>query len=101
MPRPARRTTSVADRYVRNLESTNALVTLDRHQQQAFKILTGSGLRAAFEIDDKDPELVDRYGRTLFGNSTLIARRLVERGVRFVNVTWDLFWDRIKIDYDA
>ena len=38
---------------------------------------------------------------TLFGNSTLIARRLVEAGVRFVNVTWDLFWDRIQIDYDA
>ncbi len=44
---------------------------------------------------------MDRYGRTLFGNSTLIARRLVEAGVRFVNVTWDLFWDRIQIDYDA
>ncbi len=44
---------------------------------------------------------MERYGRTLFGHSTLIARRLVERGVRFVNVTWDLFWDRVKIDYDA
>src|SRR5262249_24713703 len=32
---------------------------------------------------------------------TLIGRRLVEAGVRFVNVTWDLFWDRIQIDYDA
>jgi uncharacterized protein (DUF1501 family) len=31
----------------------------------------------------------------------LIARRLVEAGVRFVNVTWDLFWDRIKVDFDA
>ena len=30
-----------------------------------------------------------------------MARRLVERGVRFVNVTWDLFWDRVKVDYDA
>lgn len=89
------------DGQLRNLESTNALATLNRYQQQAFKILTGSGLRAAFEIDDEDPKLVDRYGRTLFGNSTLIARRLVERGVRFVNVTWDLFWDKIKIDFDA
>ena len=43
----------------------------------------------------EDPRLRDRYGRTLFGNSTLIARRLVEAGVRFVNVTWDLFWDRV------
>ena len=44
---------------------------------------------------------LDRYGRHLFGHSTLIARRLVEEGVRFVNVTWDLFWDRVQIDYDA
>src|SRR5207248_2422508 len=49
----------------------------------------------------EDPRLLDRYGRTLFGHSTLIGRRLVEAGVRFVNVTWDLFWDRVKIDYDA
>ena len=33
--------------------------------------------------------------------AAVIGRRLVEAGVRFVNVTWDLFWDRIKIDYDA
>ena len=45
--------------------------------------------------------MLDRYGRTLFGQSALIARRLVEAGVRFVNVTWDLFWDRVQIDYDA
>src|SRR5206468_5908101 len=37
----------------------------------------------------------------LFGNSPLIARRLVERAVRFVNVTFDLYWDRMQIDYDA
>jgi uncharacterized protein (DUF1501 family) len=45
--------------------------------------------------------LLDRYGRTLFGHSTVIARRLVEEGVRFINVTWDLFWDRVQVDYDA
>jgi hypothetical protein len=45
--------------------------------------------------------LREAYGRTLFGNCALIGRRLVERGVKFVNVTWDLFWDRVKVDYDA
>jgi uncharacterized protein (DUF1501 family) len=45
--------------------------------------------------------MVDRYGRTLFGQSTLIARRLIETGVKFVNVTWDLYWDRVQVDYDA
>jgi uncharacterized protein (DUF1501 family) len=52
-------------------------------------------------LSKEKPELVKRYGDTLFGNSTLIGRRLVEGGARFVNVTWDLFWDRVKLDYDA
>ena len=52
-------------------------------------------------MTSEDNRLRERYGRTLFGNCSLIARRLVERGVRFVNVTWDLFWDRVPINYDA
>jgi len=52
-------------------------------------------LRAAFDLSTEDPRRLDRYGRTLFGQSTLIARKLIEEGVRFVNVTWDLFWDRV------
>jgi uncharacterized protein (DUF1501 family) len=31
----------------------------------------------------------------------LTARRLIEAGVRFVNVTWDIYWERLKIDYDG
>jgi hypothetical protein len=58
-------------------------------------------MKAAFDLGKEDPRLLDRYGRTLFGHSTLIARRLVEAGVRFVNVTWDLFWDRVQVDFDA
>jgi len=45
-------------------------------------------------------EIARRFGREGF-NVALIARRLVEEGVRFVNVTWDLFWDRVQVDYDA
>jgi hypothetical protein len=78
-----------------------AAATFDRTRRQAFDLLTSSKVRAAFELKGEEPRLLDRYGRTLFGHSSLIARRLVERGVRFVNVTWDLFWDRIQIDYDA
>src|SRR6185436_10550775 len=58
-------------------------------------------VRTAFDLTQEDPGLVERYGKTLFGNSSIIARRLVEAGVRFVNVTWDLYWDRIPIDYDC
>ena len=75
--------------------------TFDRNQRRAFDVLSSSKLRKAFDLSTEDPRVVERYGNTLFGQSTLIARRLIEQGVRFVNVTWDLFWGPVKIDYDA
>jgi hypothetical protein len=89
------------DREIRQIESDGTLASFDRVQQRAFDLLTSSRLKTAFDLSQEDPKTVDRYGRTLFGQSTLIARRLIQEGVRFVNVTWDLFWDRIRIDYDA
>jgi hypothetical protein len=73
----------------------------DRTSHRAYDLLTSRKVREAFDLKHEDPRLLDRYGRTLFGHSTLIARRLVESGVRFVNATWDLFWDRVPIDYDC
>jgi hypothetical protein len=72
-----------------------------RVRGRAFDLLTSPGVRSAFDLSREEPRLRDRYGRTLFGNCTMIARRLVETGVRFVNVTWDLFWDRVPINFDA
>jgi uncharacterized protein (DUF1501 family) len=89
------------DDQVRRLETSRSLDSFDRNQRRAYELLTSSDMRAAFDLEREEPRLLDRYGRTLFGHSTLIARRLVEQGVRFVNVTWDLFWDRVQIDYDA
>jgi hypothetical protein len=89
------------DDQLRRAEAQPAVAHYDRTQQQAFSLLTASKVRACFDLKHEDPRRLDRYGRTLFGHSTLIARRLVEAGVRFVNVTWDLFWDRVQIDYDA
>jgi hypothetical protein len=89
------------DAQVRRLEAQPSLGSFDRTQKRAFQILTASKVRAAFDLIREDPKQIERYGRTLFGHSTLIGRRLVEAGVRFVNVTWDLFWDRVPIDYDA
>jgi membrane-anchored protein YejM (alkaline phosphatase superfamily) len=89
------------DDQVRRIESQPIVGQFDRTQQRAFQLLTSAKARAAFDLSSEDPRRLDRYGRSLFGHSTLIARRLVEAGVRFVNVTWDLFWDRVQIDYDA
>lgn len=85
----------------REVESSGVLENYDRAQQRAFDVLTSSKLRSCFDLSREDPALVERYGKTLFGQSTLIARRLVEQGVKFINVTWDLFWASYKIDYDA
>jgi hypothetical protein len=89
------------DDGLRRLDADGAPAGYDRIRQRAFGLLTSSRVRAAFDLDREDPKTLDRYGRTLFGHSTHIARKLVAEGVRFVNVTWDLFWDRVKIDYDA
>jgi hypothetical protein len=89
------------DDQLRRAESQSSLGTYHRVQDRAFNLLTSSKVRAAFDLNKEDPKVIERYGRTLFGQSTLIGRRLVEAGVRFVNVTWDLFWDRVQVDYDA
>jgi hypothetical protein len=89
------------DDRAKKLEADGTVSAYDRTQQRAFGLLTASKMKACFDLSKEDPRLLDRYGRTLFGHSTLIGRKLIEEGVRFVNVTWDLFWDRIKIDYDA
>ncbi|MBI3410130.1 MAG: DUF1501 domain-containing protein [Planctomycetes bacterium] len=89
------------DDGVRRAETSRSPDHFGRTQQRAFNLLTSANVRAAFDLERENPRLRDRYGRTLFGNCALIARRLVEANVRFVNVTWDLFWDRVPINYDA
>ena len=64
----------------------------DEHQQAAFDLLTSSRAREAFDISLETDALRDRYGRHTFGQSALVARRLVEHGVTFVTVNcvpWD------------
>src|SRR5262249_26557276 len=77
------------NRQQRRLESSRALDDVNRIQQRALSLLTSTKLKSAFDLKAVNPRLRDRYDRTLFGASALIARRLVEAGVRFVNVTWD------------
>ena len=69
--------------------------SFDQHRQSALSLLTDSKVRAAFDVLDADPKVLDRYGRHAFGWSLLMARRLVEAGVNLVQVnlgnneTWD------------
>lgn len=64
----------------------------DQFTRDAFQLLTSDAARRAFEIDRESPRLRDRYGRHTWGQSCLVARRLVEAGVRFVTVTFS-GWD--------
>ncbi len=78
------------DRAGRSAES--ATDDLDRFNRDAFAMLTGPAASRAFDLSKEDPRLRDRYGRHQWGQSALLARRLVGAGVRFVTLTfggWD------------
>lgn len=65
---------------------------LDEHQQKAFELLASKGVRSAFDITAESDSLRDSYGRHTFGQSALLARRLIEHGATFVTVNcvpWD------------
>ncbi|MGE0760627.1 MAG: DUF1501 domain-containing protein, partial [Pirellulaceae bacterium] len=77
------------------------LTSFNKHSQRAWSILTSSEVREAFDLEREDPKVRERYGDSLFGSCALIGRRLVEAGVRFVNVTWDCYWERLKLQFEC
>ncbi len=83
------------ERQQRQLEERSVLYELDRNRRQAVSILADQRTRQAFEVESADPAVVERYGRNKFGLSLLMASRLVEAGVRLVQVnlgknsSWD------------
>lgn len=78
------------DLYRRRID--NGMSDMSGQQTAAFSLLTSSSVRDAFDISAEPDSLRDNYGRHTFGQSALLARRLVERGVTFVTVNtqpWD------------
>lgn len=69
-----------------------AFDALDEHYKAALNMITAPETKKAFDIESEDPKLRDRYGRTKFGQSCLLARRLIQSGVRFVTIA-DPGWD--------
>jgi hypothetical protein len=86
---------------LRTIEATQSPADFDRSQRLAFDMLTSQAVRSAFDLRQEPDRVRDLYGRTLFGSSTLLARRLVEAGVRFVNVSWDNFSRRFQVSQAA
>jgi hypothetical protein len=66
------------------------------NRKVALELLTSARVREGFDLTREPVRVRDRYGPSLFGQSALLARRLVERGVRFVNVSWDNFRERFR-----
>ena len=83
------------DQQLRGPQLQTAIAGFDRYQQKAFDVLTSNTLKAAFDPTRIDATVKERYGDTLFGNSTFIAANLVESGVKFVTVLWDWYNGRI------
>jgi len=73
--------------------------SLNQFQRQAFDLVTGPAAQQAFDVAAENDKTRDRYGRHTFGQSCLLARRLVEAGCTFVTVHsggWDHHWDLEK-----
>jgi hypothetical protein len=80
------------DSMRRDLDRSGTMDSMDRFQQEAHEMISGPAARQAFDLSREDPRTRDRYGRHNWGQSTLLARRLVESGVTFVTVHmggWD------------
>jgi hypothetical protein len=75
---------------------------LSDYQTQAFDLLLGSKGRAAFDLNSEPAEVRERYGSSINGQGTLLARRLVEAGVNYVlvnysrNNSWDTHRDNFN-----
>ena len=90
----------LGDRFL-ELEARGVLGNLPSQRRLAFDILTSPEVREAFDLSREADTDRDRYGRTLFGSSLILARRLVQRGVKFVNVSWDNFSKRFEVSKAA
>jgi hypothetical protein len=74
------------DGFARDVPATPLTSSRDQFSDQAYDLLTSSAAQAAFKIGEEPDKVRDSYGRTPFGQSCLLARRLVEAGVSFVTL---------------
>ncbi|MFL5338875.1 MAG: DUF1501 domain-containing protein [Gemmataceae bacterium] len=72
-----------------DLSRSDGATAHDRYRQMAYDLIGSEKIRAALDIQREPRTIRESYGMTLFGQSALAARRLVEAGSRFVTVIWD------------
>ncbi|WP_165072556.1 DUF1501 domain-containing protein [Paludisphaera rhizosphaerae] len=74
------------DEFAHDVPPTPLTRSRDQFADQAYALMTSNAAQAAFRLTDESPEVREKYGRNTFGQSCLLARRLVEAGVSFVTV---------------
>ena len=80
------------DSLAQQVQGNDQIATYDEFQKRAGEMILSPQARTAFDIEQEPTELRDRYGRTTFGQSCLLARRLVEAGVTFTTINYG-GWD--------
>ena len=84
----------LVDSEFRQLDTTDTFETLDSYYRSAFDLMKSPRAKKAFDVAEEPEKVRNEYGRTSMGQGALLARRLVEAGVRFVSVgkgenAWD------------
>jgi hypothetical protein len=88
------------DRYFGPLtQPPDLLESLDKFRREANEIIFSESTRAAFRISEEPDKRRERYGRTKLGQRMLLARRLVQAGVRFVTISEPVGWDTHKDNF--
>ena len=77
------------DRARRSLGDTPTARGMDRFKEMAYSLMTSEKMRSALDLQREPIALREKYGITLFGQATLVARRLIEAGVKLATVFWD------------
>ena len=88
-----RRMLDVVNGYFREKEKSDSLDALDTFYDRAYSMISSQQAREAFDMAKEPDAIKDEYGRNQAGMRMLLARRLVEAGVRFVTLTyggWDM-----------
>jgi len=93
-----RKLLEAVDGYAREMEKSGAINEMTAHQQKAYGLIMGDA-KKAFDMTAENDKVRDRYGRNRFGQSCLLARRLVENEVPFVTVNYG-GWDTHKQHFE-
>lgn len=89
---------NLVNNHFESREKSDAIEAVDSFYDRAYSLIGSQKAREAFDIEKEDPKLRDRYGRNQAGARMLLARRLIEAGVRYVTLTYGAWDHHTKIE---